>query len=190
MLFQKVQQRCTRPINLIYILVLLLTNHETPYNLKICTELPSTFSSNYCPFYNYRSVTYTCWYGVSISAVPDGIVSHYQPWRGWLQVWCYSYRCAITSDMSVDPMPLSDMPVCAVQICRHVCWVHLFRYTCLQRASPSGEKPGVLQIHQTRLQVKCGSNGFAKLISYQHGRHNLSDASAASLGCYKDDVCN
>ena len=34
MWFQKVQQRYTRPINTIYFLVLLLTNHETPYNLK------------------------------------------------------------------------------------------------------------------------------------------------------------
>ena len=34
MLFQNVQQRYTCLINTIYFLVLLLTNHETPYNLK------------------------------------------------------------------------------------------------------------------------------------------------------------
>ena len=34
MMFQKVQQRYTRLINTIYFLVLLLTNHETSYNLK------------------------------------------------------------------------------------------------------------------------------------------------------------
>ena len=27
----------------------------------------------------------------------------------WLQVWCYSYRGAITSDMSSDLVPLSDI---------------------------------------------------------------------------------
>ena len=43
MLFQKVQQRYTRLINTIYFLVLLLTNHETPYNLKIlCSFQPIT----------------------------------------------------------------------------------------------------------------------------------------------------
>ena len=34
MLFKKVQQRYTRLINTIFSLVLLSTNHETPYNLK------------------------------------------------------------------------------------------------------------------------------------------------------------
>ena len=92
---------------------------------------------------------------------------------------------------------------CHSQICllvqcnsfRHACWVHLSRYMCLLSASPSGKKPGMLQIHQTCLQVRCGSHGFVKLVSNQPGRHLelfqiLSDASAASLGCYKDDVCN
>ena len=35
MLLQKVQQRHTRLINTIYFRSFLLTNHETPYNLKI-----------------------------------------------------------------------------------------------------------------------------------------------------------
>ena len=34
----------------------------------------------------------------------------------WLQVWCYSYRGAIIADMSADPVPLSDMPACSVQL--------------------------------------------------------------------------
>ena len=38
-------------------LVLLLTYHETHYNLKYCAELPPTFWANHCPFYNYMSVT-------------------------------------------------------------------------------------------------------------------------------------
>ena len=31
--------------------------------------------------------------------------------EGWLQFWCYSYRRAITSEMSADPVPLSNMHV-------------------------------------------------------------------------------
>ena len=54
----------------------------------------------------------------------------------------------------------------------------------------------MLQIHQTCLQVRGGSQGFVKLISYHPEPHLeyiyqiLSDALAALLGCYKDDVCN
>ena len=74
-------------------------------------------------------------------------------------------------------------------------WVQLFRYPCSLSASPSGMKSCMLQIHQTRLYVRCGSHGFVKLISYHPGRHLeyikfLVDALAVSLGCYKDDVCN
>ena len=36
--------------------------------------------------------------------------------EGWLQVWCYLYRGAIISDMSDDPVPLSDMPACTIQL--------------------------------------------------------------------------
>ena len=38
----------------------------------------------------------------------------------------------------------------------------------------------MLQIHQTCLQARYGSNGLVKLISYHPGRHILSDALAAS----------
>ena len=36
--------------------------------------------------------------------------------EGWLQVWCYSDRGAITLDMCADPVQLSDMPACTVQL--------------------------------------------------------------------------
>ena len=35
--------------------------------------------------------------------------------EGWLQVWCYLDRGAIISDVSDDPVPLSDMPACTMQ---------------------------------------------------------------------------
>ena len=34
--------------------------------------------------------------------------------EGWLHVWCYSYRGAMTSDISADPP--SDIPACTVQL--------------------------------------------------------------------------
>ena len=50
MLFQKVQKRYTRLINIIYFLVLLLTNHETPYNLKISCRASTHLLSRSMPF--------------------------------------------------------------------------------------------------------------------------------------------
>ena len=44
---------------------------------------------------------------------------------GWLQVLRYSYRGAITSDMSADQVPLSDMPACTVQL-YHTCMLGSF----------------------------------------------------------------
>ena len=51
--------------------------------------------------------------------------SRVQMQEGWLQVWCYFYRGAITSDMSADPVPLSDMPACTMQLCQ-TCMMGLF----------------------------------------------------------------
>ena len=68
-------------------------------------------------------IGHVCWRGTSLR--PCLLVSFaLQPtfWLalqrevGWLQVLCYSYRGAITSDMSADPVPLSDMPACTVQL--------------------------------------------------------------------------
>ena len=36
--------------------------------------------------------------------------------EGRLQFYCYSYRGAITPDMAADPVSLSDMPACTVQL--------------------------------------------------------------------------
>ena len=83
--------------------------------------------------------------------------------EGWLQVWCYLYRGAIISDMSDDPVPLSDMPACTMQLLSdmharlmnsstHVCKVLLYQARYL------------LQIHQTCLQVGSRSNRVVKLV--------------------------
>ena len=46
----------------------------------------------------------------------DILTSGAQTEEGWLQVWCNSYRGAITLDMFADPVPLSDMPARTVQL--------------------------------------------------------------------------
>ena len=66
--------------------------------------------------------------------MPVGVVPHYMPClltichcnqhftsrvqteEGWLQVWCYVYRDVIISDKSDNPVPLSDMPSCTMQL--------------------------------------------------------------------------
>ena len=50
--------------------------------------------------------------------------------EGWLIVWCYLYRGAITLDMSADPMPLSDMPDCTVQFYQ-TCMLGSFIQICV-----------------------------------------------------------
>ena len=69
--------------------------------------------------------------------------------EGWLQVWCYSYRGAITSDMSADPVSLSDMHVCVVQL--QACMLGSFIQICVFVRLHKTRH--LLQIHQTCLQV-------------------------------------
>ena len=79
-------------------------------------------------------INHACWCGSSLYTIPAGVVPHHRPCllinchcnqhftsgvqmeEGWLQVWCYLYRGAIISDMSDDPVPLSDMPACLMQL--------------------------------------------------------------------------
>ena len=64
------------------------------------------------------------WCGASLSAVHVGpmalqrtfVTSRVQMKEVWLQGLCYFCRGAITSDMSADPVPLSDMLDCTVQL--------------------------------------------------------------------------
>ena len=56
-MFQKVQQIYTSLINMIFSVILLLTNHETLYNLNIVLSFHPPFEPITALFYNYRSVT-------------------------------------------------------------------------------------------------------------------------------------
>ena len=63
------------------------------------------------------TIGHTYWRGTSLSAMPAGpFCTSTDILTSGVQVWCYSYRGAIASDMSADPVPLSDMPACTVQL--------------------------------------------------------------------------
>ena len=53
------------------------------------------------------SICYTCWYGVSLSAVSAGMVSHYQP---CLLVWCFIIDHAFWFGTSLSAMPVGVVP--------------------------------------------------------------------------------
>ena len=55
------------------------------------------------------------WY-LTIRHCNQHFTSRVQVEEGRLQVWCYLYRGTITSDMSADLVPLSDMPSCTMQL--------------------------------------------------------------------------
>ena len=106
------------------------------------------------------TIGHAFWCGASSSTMPVSVVPHSRPcllaWyltighcnqhftsqvqmeEGRLQVWCYLYRGTITSDMSADLVPLSDMPSCTMQLLSnmhagfmntstHVCKVLLYQ---------------------------------------------------------------
>ena len=89
--------------------------------------------------------------------------SRVQMGEGWIQLWCYLYIGAITSDMSADPVPLS-MPASTVQL-YHTCMlcsfiqIHVFvncfsiRQGIWSVTYPSDMPTG----------VRCRSDGFVNL---------------------------
>ena len=53
------------------------------------------------------SICYTCWYGVSLSAVSAGMVSHFQP---CLLVWCLILGHVFSFGSSLSAMPVGVVP--------------------------------------------------------------------------------
>ena len=129
-----------------------------------------------------------------------GVVPHSQPcllaWCLTIGHACWSNATAVTfllvecrckKDIYKSGATLTEVPFhqtcllipCHSQICllvqgnsiRHACWVHLFRYACLQSAVLSCKASGLLQIHQTFFQVRCRYHGFVKFVGYHPGRH-------------------
>ena len=94
--------------------------------------------------------------------------------------------------MAADPVPFSDMPACTVKSIRHAYWVHSFRFTCFSIRQdiwyvtnspdmPTGKAPLPWVCKTCQLPSWAPSLIYIKF---------PSDKSVASLGCYKDDVCN
>ena len=136
------------------------------------------------------TVGHVFWCGDSLYAMPVGVVPYFTPCllvRFAHQLTFWLVECRRKKDHYKSGATLTEVPLhqiclliqCHSQICllvqcnsiRHACWVHLFRNTCFQSASPSGKKSSMLKINQTCLQVRCGSHGFVKFMSYHPGRH-------------------
>ena len=78
--------------------------------------------------------------------------------EGWLQVWCYLCRGAITSDMSTELVPPSDMPACTAQLYQTCIRVFVKCFSIRQ---------GLRHAYK----VRCHSNVFVILVQYHPGRH-------------------
>ena len=73
-----------------------------PLNQHACWP----FVTQYCMSAGF-SICYTCWYGVSLSAVSSGMVAHYQP---CLLVWCFIRGHAFWFGTSLLAMPVGVVP--------------------------------------------------------------------------------
>ena len=83
--------------------------------------MPSGVVPHYqqCLLMWFLAIDHACHYRPCLLAnchCDQHFTSQMQMEEGWLQVWCYSFRCDITSDMSADPVPLYDMHACTVQL--------------------------------------------------------------------------
>ena len=151
-----------------------------------CGVSLSAMPSGVVPHYNSCLLVWcliisdACWCGSSQWTMSVDVVSRYRPCllvnchcnqhftslvqmeKGWFQVWCYLYRGAIISDMPVDPVQLSDMSACTVQLYQNMHTGFIYSNT-----------QGIyyVKIHQTCLHVGCGSHRFVKLVSYHPGCH-------------------
>ena len=94
----------------------------------------------------------------------DILTSWVQMEEGWLQVRCYSYRGAITSDTSADPVPLSDMPAFTVQLYQacllgSYIQIHVFvKCFCIRQDIRYVTNPPDMPTGKVRLQRVCKTN--------------------------------
>ena len=101
----------------------------------------------------------------------DILTNRVQTEEGWLQVCCYSFRGAITSDMSADLMSLSDMPACLATLSdMHAGFIYSDACVC-KVLLHQARNLICYKNHQICLQVRCSSHGFEKLISYHPECH-------------------
>ena len=112
------------------------------------------------------TIGHACWCGTLLKAVPAGpfctstniLTSGVQREERWLQVWCYSYRGAITPDMSADLVPLSDMPACTVQLyqtCMVGSFIQIHVCFSIRQEIWYIKNPPVMPTGKARLQWVC-----------------------------------
>ena len=107
-----------------------MVSHYQPCLLVWCLTINcacwcgASYRSYLLVWYITISISHAGWCGTLLYAMPAGpfcnltniLTSWVQTEMRWLQVWCYSYRGAITSDMFANLVPLLDMPACIVQL--------------------------------------------------------------------------
>ena len=92
---------------------------------------------------------YTCWYGVSLSAVPAGAVPRY---RLYPLVWCLTISPACWCGASLSTIPSGV--VSHYQLCLLV-WCLIINITCWCVASLSTMSSGVVPYYKSCLLVRC-----------------------------------
>ena len=121
--------------------------------------------------------------------------SRVQMEEGWLQFWCYLYRGAIISDMSDDPVPLSDMPACTMQLyqtCMLGSRIHLRMFVkCCSIKQGIWSVTNPSDMPTGRMQLPQGYKTCPVPIWKPSWIHQiLNDVLIASLGCYTENVCS
>ena len=106
------------------------------------------------------SICHTCWYGVSLSAVPAGVMPHYRPYllMWYLNIspavlmWCLSVGHAFWCGASLQAMPSGVVP--HYQPCLQVCCLTI-GHSFWRGASLSTMPIGVLPRYRSCLLVWC-----------------------------------
>ena len=173
-----------------YLLVYCLTIGHAFWRGASLATMPNCVLLHYrsCLLVWYLIINHACWCGSLLYTMPVGGVPHYrlcllvnchcnqyftgrvQMEEGWLQVWCYLYRGVIISVMIIR----CHSQICLLVQCnyiRHSCWVHEFIFACLKSVTLPSKLSGLLQIHQTCLQVEFCSHRVVKLVGYHPGCH-------------------
>ena len=103
------------------------------------------------------SICYTCWYGVSLSAVSAGMVSHYQP---CLLVWWIFIGHAFWFGTALSAMPVGVVPHYRPYLLVRFALQPTFWLVECRRKS-DGYKSGAtlteVPLHQTCLLIRCHS---------------------------------
>ena len=146
------------------------------------------------------TIGHACWCSTTLTAMPVGVVPHYTKymltWYLTIGHTCSSIapatnivlvECRWRQDGTNSVATLTGLPLhqrCLLILCHsqiyllvqstlsdmHAGFIYSDAHVCKVISSP-GKTYGLIQIHQTCLQVRCRSHGFVKLVSYHPGHH-------------------